>query len=135
MPIVNHILSQRTKDDLRSRIETAYVRSASDAILERDSWRLVSDVTETSSRILASVTSVLSFAASTYKNPTLSFVAGVIGATGVALAGFSVYASKESRERLARLNAVLMDVDMRPVKSDDDSSTPEISAAGGDDIA
>jgi uncharacterized membrane protein len=133
MPIVNHILSQRTKDDLRSRIETAYVRSASDAILERDSWRLVSDVTETSSRILASVTSVLSFAASTYKNPTLSFVAGVIGATGVALAGFSVYASKESRERLARLNAVLMDVDMRPVKSDD--STPEISAAGGDDIA
>jgi hypothetical protein len=81
------------------------------------------------------VTSVLSFAASTYKNPTLSFVAGVIGATGVALAGFSVYASKESRERLARLNAVLMDVDMRPVKSDDDSSTPEISAAGGDDIA
>ena len=116
---INTVLSAGAKETIRKDLETQYVRGARLSIAERDAWRTVADVTETLAKVLAGVTSIVSFAASTYKNPALSFSAGCIGTAGVTLAGFSSYALKESRERLARLNTILQDVDVRPVQDDD----------------
>lgn len=112
---INAMLSERAKETLRRLLESAYLAGAESSISGRDAWRKVSDATETVSRILAGVTSILCFAASVYADPVLSFVAGSIGTAGITLAGFSTYASRESKERLSRLNAILVDVDMTPV--------------------
>ena len=115
---IRGVLSRETKDIIRADLEKAYVRGARESISERDMWQNVSDFAETSSKVLAGVTSILSFASGTYKSATLSFIAGSVGVTGVTLAGFSVYASRESRERLLRLNAILHDIHVDPVTPD-----------------
>jgi hypothetical protein len=103
-------------------VHRAYLNDALTAISSRTTWQAISDYTETGSRILAGVATILAFASSTYRNDQMSFAAGCVGTVGVTLNVFSVYSAGEARERLARLNTVLRDVKLEQV-----SDTPPMT--------
>jgi len=100
----------RTLEQLHLLATSAEFTNAKLYIHERHFWRALSNWMQLIAQILAVITSVLTFTASSElysKNMWLSFIAGLIGVAGVAVSGFSYYAWPESNERMGKLNDIL----------------------------
>jgi multisubunit Na+/H+ antiporter MnhB subunit len=91
-------------------------------------WRKISNICEATAKVLAGVSSVLAFAATSFEHPSLAFVAGCTNTVGLVLLLFGNYSSKESQERTHQLNAILAAVGVTPM--------PDISVdvSGGPDV-
>ena len=89
-------LSPEQRAKLRQMLAKATMDDAEDDIKQKRYCRMISDRTEVIATVLAVITSVLSFAASAYKNNNtlLSFIAGLMGATEVAISSFSYYGAR-----------------------------------------
>jgi hypothetical protein len=111
------VLSDSDKDYIRKSVADDTVHRALYAIKERHSLRRTSDILEVTGRILAGLTTILTFTSSSFyeKNTTMcSYVAGIVGTVGVALTGWSYYFDIESKERQERLNVILKEAGLRP---------------------
>jgi len=113
------VLSDSDKDYIRKSVADDTVHRALYAIKERHDLRRTSDILEVTGKILAGLTTVLTFTSSSFieKNTTVcSFAAGIIGTVGVALTGWSYYFDMESKECQERLNVILKEAGLRPEK-------------------
>lgn len=114
------VLSDSDKDYIRKSVADDTVHRALLAIKERHELRRTSDILEVTGKILAGLTTILTFTSSSFveKNTTMcSFAAGIIGTIGVALTGWSYYFDMESKERQDRLNVILKEAGLRPEKN------------------
>jgi hypothetical protein len=117
-------LTEEDRESIREMVAKDLVRRAAEDISRRSRYRHIADTTELFGKILAGLTSILAFSATAFpdKNRMLSFLAGIVGTVGVVLSGWSHYASKESDERLTRLNVILKGLGLSPVPADSDST-------------
>ncbi len=88
-------------------IEPTYYDDIKNNLYGRSKWKTISDITETISKILAGITTVLAFAAGFFDMSFLSFMAGCLGTISLVLLQFSSYCSNESKERTIRANQIL----------------------------
>lgn len=94
-------------------VEPAYVRDVKEALRGRFSWKKISEVCETTSKLLSGFSSIFAFAAGAYDYPFLSFTSGCIGTVALVVMLFGTYAAKESNERTQQLNMTLHHVGIR----------------------
>lgn len=106
-------VSSETIERINDMVEPAYVRDVKDALSGRFAWKRISEVCETSSKVLSGVSSIFAFAAGAYKYASLSFTAGCIGTVALVFMLFASYAAKESKERTQQLNMTLNHVGIR----------------------
>jgi hypothetical protein len=117
-------LTQEDKENIRKMVAKDLVNRAEMDVEKRRWYRHVADTTETLGKFLAGLTSILAFSATAFQaqSKILSFLAGIVGTVGVVLSGWSQYASKESDERLSRLNVILRSLGLSPVPADPDTN-------------
>jgi hypothetical protein len=129
------ILNTLTTDDreaIRKMVAENLVARAEEDIKKSNLYRHLADTTEVSAKFFAGITSILAFSATAFpdQNKILSFTAGIVGTVGVVLSGWSQYASKESNERLNRLNAILKGIGLSPISPDPDTGEGSPSSLG-----
>jgi hypothetical protein len=110
------VLSDEDKEVIRKSVADDTVHRALLAIKERHGLRVTSDILEVTGKLLAGITTVLTFTSSSFfeRNTTIcSFCAGIIGTIGVAVTGWSYYFDMESKERQDRLNVILLEAGLR----------------------
>lgn len=76
----------------------------------RSHWKYIGDITEVISKILIGISSITAFAAGSFGNKYLSFVAGCLGVMSLVSLQFSSYSMKESKERNDIVNKLLTHV-------------------------
>lgn len=121
------VLSDSDKDYIRKSVADDTVHRALHAIKERHELRRTSDILEVTGKVLAGLTTILTFTSSSFveKNTTMcSFAAGIIGIVGVALSGWSYYFDMESKERQDRLNVILKEAGLRPEENPEPIEQP-----------
>jgi hypothetical protein len=84
-------------------------------IRARPRWLRAADILELMTIFLSVVATVTTFITSSFQSPTLSIIAGTLGASSSALQLYARYAHKESLEREARINNILTDLGLRRV--------------------
>lgn len=110
-------LSTDDREAIRKMVADNLVSRAKEDIKKSNMYRHLADTTEVFAKFFAGFTSILAFSATAFpdQNKILSFTAGIVGTVGVVLSGWSQYASRESNERLNRLNAILKGIGLSPV--------------------
>lgn len=88
-------------------IEPAYYNDTEKNIRAREKWKSISDISQTISKILAGISTVLAFAAGFFNITILSFIAGCLGTLSLVTQQFSQYSLNESKDRTLRINRIL----------------------------
>lgn len=106
MPLSPNIVSK-----ILDVVNPAYVHEAKMLLSGRQRWKKTRDLFEALSKIVAGAASMVAFAASSLKDPTLSdwlsFASGCMGTTSLVMLLFAQYSAKTSRSRTRELNEIL----------------------------
>lgn len=104
---------------MRRIINPAYEAEVADLVKGRHRWKATSDAFEATSKVVAGLSSVMAFAASSIQDKRvvhwISFGAGCLGTLGITMLLFANYSAKESRERTAELNILLRVAGITPM--------------------
>lgn len=103
-----HSVSDQVKRDIMKKlIEPCYYKDVKDLITERDFWRKLGNIFESSGKIFVGTSSIAAFSSGMYKYDILSFVAGTTSVVSLICMQFSSYSYNESKERTSKLNKLL----------------------------
>lgn len=101
-------ISEHTKEQIvRNHIEPSYLDEISKLIKGKKDWKLVGQIFETTSKALVAIGGIVSFAAGSYNNFHLSFIAGAISTISLATLSFSSFGYKEQKKQGLELNTLL----------------------------
>lgn len=95
---------------VKELIEPTYYQDAKTSLEWRSRWKKIGDVSEAMAKILASIATIVAFAAGFFDLSILSFISGCLGTVSLVFLQFSSYAMNESRERTQRTNRILEDL-------------------------
>lgn len=109
---IDAIFSESEEEKLKTKImtqliEPAYYNDTEKNIRAREKWKSISDISQTISKILAGLSTVLAFAAGFFNITILSFIAGCLGTLSLVTQQFSQYSLNESKDRTLRINRIL----------------------------
>jgi len=98
-------------------IEPAYFNDVEKNIHSREKWKSISDISQTISKVLAGMATVLAFAAGFFNITMLSFIAGCLGTLSLVTQQFSQYALNESKDRTLRINRILSNLHYKKIEN------------------
>eukprot|EP00590_Aulacoseira_subarctica_P011965 CAMPEP_0172434412 /NCGR_PEP_ID=MMETSP1064-20121228/70616_1 /TAXON_ID=202472 /ORGANISM="Aulacoseira subarctica , Strain CCAP 1002/5" /LENGTH=123 /DNA_ID=CAMNT_0013182627 /DNA_START=162 /DNA_END=533 /DNA_ORIENTATION=- len=109
------VLTDDDREKIRQSVAEDKVHRALEAIQERHLLRLASDRMDLAGKLLACLTTVFTFTASSWsgRETMFSFIAGVIGTIGVTISGWSYSLNSECTDRRERLNVILAAAGLR----------------------
>jgi hypothetical protein len=102
-----HISNDVKEQIVRKHIEPNYIHEISKLIQGKKNWKLIGQIFETSSKALVAIGGIVSFAAGSYNNFHLSFIAGAISTISLATLSFSSFGYKEQKKQGLELNNLL----------------------------
>jgi hypothetical protein len=104
----NFNISDEIKERIvRNYIEPSYQHDIHKLIEGKKNWKLVGQIFETISKAFVAIGGIVSFAAGSYNNYNLSFVAGAISTISLATLSFSSFGYKEQKKHGLELNNIL----------------------------
>lgn len=92
---------------VKTILQPSYVRDVKDTIDWRFKWRKISDVLFTIAKVVGLSSAVVAFAASSYDNAYISFIAGCVSLSGTMLIQLADFAKNKSRQKTAEANEIL----------------------------
>ena len=101
--------------NLTNRINCQYEASVKYNLCATRCWRFTSNLTEICGNIFILITTLLAFATGYFENYILAFVAGGVSTAAIMCFKFSSYASKESSERIKKINKILVELNIRQI--------------------
>lgn len=104
----NFQISDEIKERIvRNYIEPSYQYDIHKLIEGKKNWKLVGQIFETMSKAFVAIGGIVSFAAGSYNNFNLSFVAGAISTISLATLSFSSFGYREQKKQGIELNNLL----------------------------
>jgi hypothetical protein len=92
---------------VKTILQPSYVRDVKDTIDWRFKWRKISDVLFTIAKVVGLSSAVVAFAASSYDDRSISFIAGCVSLSGTMLIQLADFAKNKSRQKTAEANEIL----------------------------
>jgi len=86
-------------------------------VSSKKKWKKISDITEALGHVFLAITTILAFTSGIYDYKIISFFTGCTGTISLSLLRFSVYASKECKERNTLLSSLLIRSQVNPLPS------------------
>ncbi len=100
-------IAKNIKEEL---IGPALYRDVKIGLFTRTLWKIFGHSIEALSKVLIGCSTVLTFASGSFNLPILSFTSGAVNIFSLVLAGFSIYAIRQSRARTEEINMTLRNV-------------------------
>lgn len=121
----SHLATAAQKEEIKEVVGNDLVSRVRENVRGRRMYRRMADTAEVLSKLFTGATSILAFSAAAFpgQNRLLSFLAGIFGTVGIALAGWSQYSSNESNERLSRLQTILKSLGLGDLPADASAAT------------
>lgn len=113
---------------VRNYIEPSYQYDIRKLIEGKKNWKLVGQIFETVSKAFVAIGGIVSFAAGSYDNYNLSFVAGAISTISLATLSFSSFGYKEQKKQGLELNNLLKKLKLDEVPINERSVEDVMSA-------
>ena len=101
---------QDLKNQVNEYVNQSYLKDIKWNMRSRTCWQFTSNFCETLGYILLGLNAILAFAADFFDYMILSFIAGCLSVSSMVILKFSSYASRESSERVDRVNKILEEI-------------------------
>ena len=97
---------------IQNKVNSTYEKDIDYSISARYTCRKTGHILEVISQLLSLGSTILAFSAGFYDDKMLSFIAGCLGSLSLATLKTSAFALKESKERTASLNKLLIKLNL-----------------------